>query len=325
MAPTRQSRAIGALLALHAGDCLGATVEFRSHQHIAAVYPAGLRDIVGGGTFRWPAGHATDDTDLTRAVLLAYKSRRDAGAADFDVVRAAADNCLAWLDGDWPSGEVPRDVGNATAQGLHLYRMTGDPAMAGAGPGSAGNGSLMRCLPTGLFQPDPELRIQESMAISKITHDDYRCVVACAVYNAIVAALLQGLPADEAVAAGEAVAARLEKGRDGEVFRSLQQGKELRVSDMARHGPPKTMPGQCSGYVLDSLAVAVSALLDARSLEDVLVDVVGIGGDTDTNAAIAGGLLGARDGEEAVPARWKEKLQFGEEFREIAILLTREG
>ena len=319
MAPTGQSRTIGALLALHAGDSLGATVEFLTHQQIASRYPLGLRDIIGGGQLGWAAGDATDDTDLTRAVLLAYKSRREAGrGADFDVVRATADNSLAWFD------MGPRDVGIATAIGLGRYKRTGDPGKAGAGQGRAGNGSLMRCLPTGLFQPDPELRIQESMAISKITHDDFRCVAACAAYNEIVAALLQGVSVDEAIEAGEAVAVRLENGRNGEVHRALQQGRELRVADMARRGPPKTMPGQCSGYVLDSFTLAISALLDERSLEDVLVDVVSIGRDTDTNAAIAGGLLGARDGEEAVPARWKEKLQFGEEFREIAILLTQE-
>ena len=128
-----------------------------------------------------------------------------------------------------------------------------------------------------------------------------------------------------AVDAGEAVAVRLERGRGGDVHRSVRQGRELRVSDMASRGPPAAiLPGQCSGYVLDSLTVAISALLDPRSLEDVLVDVVGIGRDTDTNAAIAGGLLGARDGEEAIPLRWREKLQFGPEFTDIAILLTKE-
>lgn len=319
MAPTLQSRTIGALLALHAGDSLGATVEFRTHQQIASRYPLGHRDIIGGGNFGWAAGDATDDTDLTRAVLLAYKSRHEIGPdADFDVVRAAADNSLAWFD------RGPRDVGNATAIGLGKYRRSKDPAKAGAGQGSAGNGSLMRCLPTGLFQPDGELRVKESMAISKVTHDDFRCVVACAAYNEIVAALLRGVSVDEAIEAGEAVAVRLENGRNGEVYRSLRQGRELSVADMAKRGPPETMPGKCSGYVLDSLAVAIAALLDERSLEDVIVDVVAIGRDTDTNAAIAGGLLGARDGEEAVPARWKEKLQFGKEFREIVMLLTPE-
>ena len=91
-----------------------------------------------------------------------------------------------------------------------------------------------------------------------------------------------------------------------------------------RGGPPAdVLPGRCAGYVLETLAVGVAAVLDTgRGLEDVLVDVVRLGRDTDTNAAVAGGLLGARDGHQAVPSRWKDKLQFAGEFRQIALSLT---
>ncbi|PNY28990.1 ADP-ribosyl-[dinitrogen reductase] glycohydrolase [Tolypocladium capitatum] len=317
----RQSRVVGALLGLHAGDSLGATLEFESHAAIASRYPNGLRQIVGGGPFSWPAGHATDDTDMARGVLLAY---RDVKPRD-DIARLAGDNFLKWQCGEWPGrtpGSPPVDIGLATATGLERYRESGDPDRAGAGEGSAGNGSLMRCLPTGLFQPDGEKLMEESVRISRITHDDSRCTVSCAAYNAMVAELIDGRPADEAVRAGEALAARLENGDDGPVHAAMATGRRVQVADMARRGPPAEMRGQCSGYVLETLALAVAAVLDGRGLEDVLVDVVRIGKDTDTNAAVAGGLLGARDGEGAIPAAWREKLQFGDEFREIALALT---
>lgn len=270
---------------------------------------------------------------MTRAVVLAYKSLHDyksgpqALSDDTDVARLAGDKFLAWLDGDWPDpdrklGMLPKDVGNATARGLDKYRRSRDPDNAGAGPGSAGNGSLMRCLPTGLFQRDLEKVTTESIRISRITHNDFRCTTACAVYNHIVAALIEGASVDYAVRAGKAVAARLEKRRDGEVYCAVQRGTELRVEDMVKSGPPPDMKGNCSGYVLESLTVAVAAVLDSRCLEDVLVDVIRIGHDTDTNAAIAGGLLGARDGEAAIPERWRKKLQFGGEFTEIALQLV---
>ncbi|POR31579.1 ADP-ribosyl-[dinitrogen reductase] glycohydrolase [Tolypocladium paradoxum] len=318
----RQSRVVGALLGLHAGDSLGATLEFESHAAIASRYPNGLRQMVGGGPFGWPAGHATDDTDMARGVLLAY---RDAKPGE-DVARLAGDNFLKWRHGEWPGrtpGSWPVDIGLATATGLDRYCESGDPDRAGAGEGSAGNGSLMRCLPTGLFQPDGEKLIEESVRISGVTHDDRRCTVSCAAYNAIVAELINGTPADDAVRAGEAVAARLENGHDGLVHAAMATGRRVRVAGMAQHGPPPEMGGRCSGYVLETLAVAVAAVLDDRGLEDVLVDVVRIGRDTDTNAAVAGGLLGARDGEDAIPWAWREKLQFGDEFREIALALTK--
>jgi ADP-ribosylglycohydrolase len=63
----RHDRIAGALLGVHAGDALGATRAFMPWQAIREHYPDGLRDVIGGGPYGWPAGQATDDTDLTRA------------------------------------------------------------------------------------------------------------------------------------------------------------------------------------------------------------------------------------------------------------------
>ena len=95
------SKVLGALLGVHAGDSLGATLEFTPWSEIIQHHPNGLRSIIGGGPFSWPAGHATDDTDLTRAVLLAYLSRAQSRSADFNVAQAAAEHALKWRDGDW--------------------------------------------------------------------------------------------------------------------------------------------------------------------------------------------------------------------------------
>lgn len=78
------------------------------------------------------------------------------------------------------------------------------------------------------------------------------------------------------------------------------------------------LPDQAGDYVLDSLTLAVTAVLDPRRPADVLPDIVAVGGDTDTNAAIAGGLLGARGGATSLPARWLDVLQFADEFHAAA-------
>ncbi len=314
--PGRVGRVAGALLGVHVGDALGATLEFSPWSAIRARYPAGLRDIVGGGPFGWSAGHATDDTDLTRAVLLAYL-----GPGDGDVVRSAADKMLAWLDGYWPGrepGSRPRDVGRATVRGLERYRRSGDPRAAGAGEGQAGNGSLMRCIPTALAVGGPERRIRESIQISAITHDDPRATLACAAYNEIASALLNDARPREAVASGLAAAGEL---GSSPVADAISRGQHLQPAVMAATG---TIPldDEASGLVLDSLSLAVAAVLDPRPLPDVLIDIVRIGNDTDTNAAIAGGLLGARDGAVAIPARWRTLLQFEQEFTDAATAIA---
>jgi len=319
----RLSKALGALLGVHAGDSLGATVEFLPWEKLKESHPTGLREIVGGGPFNWPVGHATDDTDLTRAILLAYRDRdkcqKEGGEkGDFDVVRAAADYSVYWLTGDWPGrikGRWPVDIGSATFTGLSNYKKSRNLMTCGAGPGNAGNGSLMRCIPTALFTTDPAQRIAESVAISAFTHNDVTCTASCAAYNEIVAALLSGKSLEDAVEIGIQTAENLDCPA---VSRAISLGLTLSLPKIADQGPGTELPERASGWVLESLTIAVAALMDKRSFEDCLVDVVRIGADTDTNAAIAGGLLGARDGIGGIPERWLAKLQFGKEFEEIA-------
>jgi ADP-ribosylglycohydrolase len=168
----------------------------------------------------------------------------------------------------------------------------------------------MRCIPTALAVTDQRRRIRESMDISAITHDDPRCTVACAAYNEIAAALLAGAAPDTAVTAGQAVAARLGQ---HVVVEAIGYGRQLRPAMLAVTGQT-FLADDAAGFVLDSLSLAVAAVLDARPLVDVLVDIVRVGNDTDTNAAIAGGLLGVRDGASAIPTAWLSLLQFADEF-----------
>lgn len=299
-------RVLGGLWGVHAGDSLGATHEFLRWEEIVAGRPAGwrLRDIIGGGKYRWDIGAATDDTDLTLAVLDAYLDRRG-----FRLEQAAA-NMLAWRRGR------PKDIGRATRDGLDRFAASGDPRRAGAGPGAAGNGSLMRCLPTALARGDRTLRILESGEISAITHDDPLCVWSCVAYNEIAAALLEGAPVAGAVEAGRDAAAT---GRDPAAAQSvvgaIDEGRGLDLVALANDGGN---PYGKSGYVLHSLSLAVAAVLDPRPLEEVLIDVVHLGGDADTNGAIAGGLLGVRDGADAIPARWVNALQYADRMRAAA-------
>jgi ADP-ribosylglycohydrolase len=300
----RADRIRGGLLGVHAGDSLGATLEFKGPEQIRAKYGR-HKDITGGGPFGWQTGDPTDDTDLTWCVARAYR--------DGTGVKGAADNMVDWLK------RGPRDVGGATSSGLRHYMATGDPAKAGAGQGSAGNGSLMRCIATGLLRSDPELRRAESEQISAITHDDQDCQNACAAYNEMVAALVDGKTPDEAVQAAFDMPGLRPKVQD-----SIERGLRVDLAKAYEEADqcPAGYPSSASGYVLHSLALSVAAVRDPRPMEDVLVDVVNIGGDTDTNGAICGGILGARDGASALPGRWVATLALGPEMEEVADLFA---
>jgi ADP-ribosyl-[dinitrogen reductase] hydrolase len=291
----------GGLLGVGAGDALGATVEFCSPQRIAAEYGVHA-EIVGGGAFGWRPGQGTDDSDLTACVARSYAS----GYGLHDV----AQRFLRWY------GAGPRDIGGLTARALGWLAEHGDPVRSGAAVASgdsagntAGNGSLMRALPTALAGRDAHsdggTRRREAAEISAITHADPRCVESCQVYVELAAALLAGLPVAAAVERGRAVA------RHPEVTGALDADHRRDVSAL-----PTT------GYVIHSLAAAVWAVQQPAPFEQLVVAVVNRGDDADTTGAIVGGLLGVRDGVSAIPDRWLERLEYRKEFTELAAALA---
>ena len=287
-------RVTGGLLGLAAGDALGATCEFESPaqrgQH---------RDIVGGGMLGWRPGQGTDDSDLAIALARVY-------ADGFDLTRAA-EAFAAWYRTD------PRDVGGMTAAALDHY-LAGEPAdtcgskAAGQlGPArAAGNGSLMRCLATGLVRTDATTRRREAVAVSAITHADRRCTGACAAYVDLVALLLEGATAAETLSAVVA---------DGTL------DDDVRAA--VRHGMSADLDGlDFGGYVLATLAVGAWALAQPQTPEELLVAIVNQGDDADTTGAVAGGLLGVRDGATAIPDRWARALEYGPEIRDLGSRLA---
>jgi ADP-ribosyl-[dinitrogen reductase] hydrolase len=272
----------GGLLGLAVGDALGAPLEFLARSEIRAM---GVQtEIVGGGILGWRPGQGTDDTDLAYAVVRAY--------VDGYSLDRVAERFLAW----W--SDHPRDVGRATAEALARLWRSRDPRGSGCRPGAAGNGTLMRAIATGLARPDAGRRRREAAEIAAVTHTDPRCVGASVAYCDLVDALLEGVPAAEAV---ERVLRDTPTG-DAEVTATIERaagGRGLAADRLVS-----------SGFVLDTLHVAIWALLQPAPFEATLVEVVNLGDDADTAGAVAGGLLGVRDGAAAIPARWIERLEY---------------
>lgn len=282
---TVEERIAGALVGHAAGDCLGAPVEFLTPQRIAAT-DGTVADVGGGGVLRWRPGQGTDDTDQNLAVVDAYVAHD--GRFDLD---DTAMRLLAW----YRSG--PRDVGTTTARALRRLDIGTGPTESGCcADTSITNGSLMRALGPGIAHRDhPDQRHRAAATLSAITHAHPVCVAACVVYADLTAGLLAGhAPADLLV----------------DVTAGYLWPAPIRDALTTAHAGLTDDLGGTGGAV-DSLQLATSALVTAErdGLEATLVDIVNRGGDADTNAAIAGGLLGARHGVRAIPLRWHERLE----------------
>jgi ADP-ribosylglycohydrolase len=206
----------------------------------------------------------------------------EAYAAGFSL-EGVADRFLAWYQAG------PKDVGGTTAAALNGYAQGRDPRSSGrTGERSAANGSLMRTMPVALARGDTSERRREAAAVSAITHAEPRCVQACVVYCDLADALVRGIPVAMALAE-----ARETSGLLPAVADVLATAPHLDIGHL-----------DTTGYVLGTLGVAVWAISQPRAFEDLLIAVVNRGGDADTTGAVAGGLLGARDGLSAIPSRW---------------------
>lgn len=268
-------RAQGSLFGQLAGDSLGSLVEFQPPERIGRLYPEGVRDLADGGTWNLLAGQPTDDSELALAL-----ARTLVRVGTFDA-EAVFDSYRRWLSSS------PFDVGTTTVAGLR-----GQPD-----PESQANGALMRVSPLGIFgaRHSSEQVAEWAAADAWLTHPNPICRQASSLYaRAIALAVREGPSSSELY--GRIV--------DWSQDTSPDVRREVRSAEVSP--PAEYMRNQ--GWVLTALRNALWQLLNAPNPEEGIVDTVMRGGDTDTNAAIAGALLGAVHGFDALPERWTQAI-----------------
>ena len=258
------ARACGCLLGQIIGDSLGSLVESRTAEQIAKLFPGGVRELADGGVFHTIAGQPTDDSEM--ALTLARALVRD-GRHDADKV---LDAYREWLQ------TRPIDIGETTERGL-LGMHTSE---------SQSNGSLMRVAPIGVWAAgDPARAAATARIDSALTHPNPLCLEACAAYCAAIAAGVAG------------------ESRQGMVKAALKHSSGAAREAIERNALPADFNAR-QGWVLTALQNAFYRLRSDASLEASLLETIACGGDTDTNAAVAGALLGAFHGRAAFPSRW---------------------
>ncbi|MGH2548395.1 MAG: ADP-ribosylglycohydrolase family protein [Thermomicrobiales bacterium] len=291
-----QDRYRGVLLGLACGDALGGPVEFKSRDEIVELYPEGLRDFVGGGWLSLTPGEITDDTQMTLAIA---RSLVEHPSLDMNDVAA---RFLEWFHSD------PKDVGLTTRSALQAldkgisWEEAGEHVNGYAAGNAAGNGAIMRCAPIALrFRSDHSMLEQASRDSARITHADVRCQWAAVAINRLIVRLLNGITTNNLVES------TLKTIDDPETREALKKATLLE-RDQVRSG----------GFVLDTMQAAVWSLLHHTDLESTIIEAVSLGADTDTTAAVAGAMAGARYGAEAIPERWAANVQYRDELIELA-------
>jgi ADP-ribosyl-[dinitrogen reductase] hydrolase len=296
----QRDRACGALLATAAGDALGAGYEF--DPPMPADAPV---DMIGGGLGSFERGEWTDDTSM--AIAIAEIAATGADLRDEQAQDYLADRWSFWA-------KTAKDIGVQTSSVLSAAKARGitartvraeSEALHKSSGRTAGNGSLMRTAPVALaYLDDEDALIEAARTVSELTHFDPEAGDACVLWCVAIR---------HAILTGE-IDVRRGLDRIPTDRRALWSSR----LDEAAASQPSAFASN-NGWVVAALQAAWSAIVNTPLPVDdpasgvfrvdhlrlALETAVRGGNDTDTVAAIAGGLLGATYGASAVPARWR--------------------
>lgn len=227
-------------------------------------------DMIGYGTHLQPAGTWSDDTSMTLATCASIKECKKIDIADI------RKRFVFWSrSGAYTAGNEVFDIGGTTAEALITGKGMADEW-------SNGNGSLMRILPLA-FIPCSN---KEITAVSAITHAHPISIHACMIYVDIARKLLDGKQLSECI------------DEESIPFERLNLLQQLKESDI-----------RSTGYVVDTLEAALWCLLHTDNYRDAVIRAVNLGSDTDTIAAVCGGLAGIMYGYDDIPKDWIARLR----------------
>jgi ADP-ribosylglycohydrolase len=298
-------RIVACLQGIAIGDAIGKQTEGLSREDVLRWYPNGIRGFEGlpgaviprytGNKKReWRIGETTDDTERTLAVARAILAERQVSHV------SVGREMLACVKSVHPG-----------VKSLWEFHQAADPARIAVG--HDGCGAAIRMAPIGiLYRPDSlDELVSGAREASISTHAGPLAIAAAAATAAAVSAALDAVPAAEVLALAERAASRAESRWPGEsppafaaavrtVHADLARLPVLRADDVAARWSPN------GPLTIVPLALALATLM--RSAEDAILLAANVGGDSDSVASIAGGILGAMY-PSTVNQRWYEVVE----------------
>jgi len=283
---------LSGLMGLCVADALGVPVEFTSR---AERTQSPVTAMQGYGTWNQPPGTWSDDSSLTFCLA-------ESLCSGYSLEDIAEKFCRWYGEAYWTAHGETFDVGNTTQVAIAKLQRGISPLESGErSDRSNGNGSLMRILPLAYWHKRlnfPEL-LDRVHQVSSITHAHPRSQIACGIYISIAISLLQGADLKAACQQGW--------GSVAPTYQEPPYSLELPHFERVTSGAIASLPVdniQSSGYVVHTLEAALWCLFNTHSYPEAVLQAVNLGDDTDTIAAVTGGLAGIYYGLENIPAEW---------------------
>ncbi len=288
----------GGIVGVATGDALGVPVEFSSRDRLKR---NPVKDMMGYMCWNQPPGTWSDDTSLTLCLTESLSN-------GYDIENIGKTFVKWYQEGYWGVHFKVFDVGGTTKHSLARI-VNGESAYFSGNlfEEDNGNGSLMRTLPLVYFLrtiKNIEERYKIVKEVSSITHGHFRAVLACFIYVEYCLLLLKGIEKFQAyIQVKEMVNAFIKSEgfneKEANIFHKVLQKDISKYDSEHING---------SGYVLHSLEASLWCFLTTDSYETCVLKAVNLGEDTDTTAAIAGGLAGIYYGFNSIPETWKFQL-----------------
>lgn len=285
------SKIYDGIMGLVVGDALGVPVEFKKRDTFT------VTDMIGYGTYNQPPGTWSDDSSMTLATVESIGRLGRIDPADI------MGNFFRWLNNAefTPWGKV-FDVGGATQRAITRYAK-GKPLedCGGKSRMDNGNGALMRILPLAFVEHSRK----DVEKVAGLTHAHEISQTACRLYVHLAHLILSGKPIKEAICS----LAYLPPVMYTEEFKQLAYIGELNRDEV-----------RSSGYVVDTLEAALWCLWHTNTYRDCVLLAVNLGEDTDTVAAVAGGLAGILygcGGESSIPDEWISQIACKDWIKEL--------
>lgn len=301
-----------ALFGVAIGDALGVPVEFSSRADLENNPVMGM---LGYGAYEVPAGTWSDDSSLTFCLA-------EALTEGFDL-KVIGKNFIRWYRKNyWTAQGIVFDIGIATKRAILRLEKGEQPELAGGSDESDnGNGSLMRILPLVFYVYNKPVhkRYELIQQISAITHGHVCSVIACFYYLEFAKQLIDGYDKLEIYKnLQKEIPAHLTQ--QSILLKEIHRFERLFKTDIQQLDVEQI---QSSGYVLHTLEASIWCLLTTTTYKEAVLRAVNLGGDTDTTAAVTGGLAGLLYGHEAIPEEWIEQIARKEDIEDLSERLAK--
>lgn len=286
------------------GDALGCPVQFMSRKEIEK---NPVVEMNGYGTYNMPPGTWTDDGSMTLATLDSIKKVNKINLIDI------MKNFVNWYEyGAYTQYGEAFDIGNTCSIAIEKYIHDKNINTCGeTGVRSNGNGSLMRIMPACLYAIENHLDIDKSIQIvhdvSGLTHNHLRSKIACGLYYFCVYEILKN-SGNLCDIIQNGIYNGLSYYRKNP-YNRVDLSYYSRLYDIHDFSKTKIEEIYSGGYVVHTLEAAIWSLINTNSFKECLLKAVNLGDDTDTVAAIVGGLAGLYYGYNNIPEEWLEVIK----------------